>query len=89
MNSEIGGLNTTVAPIQAQLDSASWELSQTTIRAPADGYAPVVALTVGDRASERCRSEAVATSGTIARTGAIGGATVFPAVISIPEEMNR
>ena len=27
-----------------------WELSQTTIRAPADGYVTVVALTVGDRA---------------------------------------
>jgi multidrug resistance efflux pump len=31
----------------------------------------------------------VATSGTLARTNAIGGATVFPAVISIPEEMSR
>src|ERR1700680_5317148 len=31
MDSEIGGVNTTVAQIQAQLDNASWELSQTTI----------------------------------------------------------
>jgi multidrug resistance efflux pump len=50
MDSEIGGVNTSVAQIQAQLENASWELSQTMIRAPADGYVTVVALTVGDRA---------------------------------------
>src|SRR5256885_9773008 len=50
MDSEIGGVNTTVAQIQAQLEDASWQLSQTTIRAPADGYVTVMALTVGDRA---------------------------------------
>ena len=50
LDSEIGGVNTTVAQLQAQLDNAIWELSQTTIRAPADGYVTVVALTVGDRA---------------------------------------
>jgi Biotin-lipoyl like len=50
LDSEIGGVNTTVAQTQAQLDDAVWELSQTTVRAPADGYVTVVALTVGDRA---------------------------------------
>ena len=50
LDSEIGGVNTTVAQTQAQLDNASWELSQTTMRAPADGYVTVVALSVGDRA---------------------------------------
>jgi multidrug resistance efflux pump len=50
LDSEIGGVNTTVAQIQAQLENANWELSQTSIRAPADGYVTVVALTVGDRA---------------------------------------
>jgi multidrug resistance efflux pump len=50
MDSEIGGVNTTVAQIQAQLEDASWELSQTAVRAPADGYVTAVALTVGDRA---------------------------------------
>ena len=143
MDSEIGGVNTTVAQIEAQLEDASWQLSQTTIRAPADGYAPVVALTVGDRALQASSVMAfivekeitivgmfsqngfqtikigapvdivfdndpghiyharisdvpkgvgqgqVATSGAIARTNAIGGATVFPAVISIPDEMSR
>ena len=44
------GINTTVAQIQAQLDNANWELSQTAVRAPADGYVTAVALTVGDRA---------------------------------------
>jgi multidrug resistance efflux pump len=36
--------------MKAQLEKAKWELSQTTIRAPADGYVTAVALTVGDRA---------------------------------------
>jgi multidrug resistance efflux pump len=50
MDSEIGGVNTTVAQIQAQLDQARWELEQTTVRAPDDGYVTSLALTVGDRA---------------------------------------
>ncbi|MEH2556236.1 multidrug resistance efflux pump [Bradyrhizobium algeriense] len=50
MESEVGGVNTTVAQIQAQLDNAKWELDQTTIRAPADGTVTVMALAVGDRA---------------------------------------
>ncbi|MBR0784126.1 HlyD family secretion protein [Bradyrhizobium iriomotense] len=50
MDSEIGGINTTVAQIQAQLDNAKWELDQTTIRAPGDGLVTVMPLTVGDRA---------------------------------------
>ena len=142
LDSEIGGVNTTVAQIQAQLDNADWELSQTTIRAPADGYVTVVALSVGDRALQarsamsfiveneitlvgifsqngfqtikegdgrryrfRQRSRAHlsrenhgiprvlarADRGirTLARTNAIGGATAFPAEISIPDEMSR
>jgi hypothetical protein len=31
----------------------------------------------------------VAVSGTLAKTSAIGGATTFPAIISIPDEMSR
>src|SRR6266436_2008450 len=143
MDSEIGGVNTTVAQIQAQLEDASWQLSQTTVRAPADGYVTIVALTVGDRALQASAVMSfiveneiiivgmfsqngfqtikvgapvdivfdnapgrvyhakiteipkgvgqgqVATSGTLARTNAIGGTTVFPATISIPDEMNR
>jgi multidrug resistance efflux pump len=143
MDSEIGGVNTTVAQIQAQLEDASWELSQTTMRAPADGYVTVVALTVGDRALQARSTMSfiveneitivgmfsqngfqtiktgtpvdivfdntpgrifhakiteipkgvgqgqIAVSGTLARTNAIGGATTFPAAISIPEEMSR
>jgi multidrug resistance efflux pump len=143
MDSEIGGVNTTVAQIQAQLENATWELSQTTIRAPADGYVTLVAFTVGDRALQarsvmsfiveneitlvgmfsqngfqtikegtavdivfdnapgriyHARITAipkgigqgqVAVSGTLARTNALGGATVFPAEISIPDEMSR
>jgi len=143
LDSEIGGVNTSVAQIAAQLDNASWELSQTTVRAPADGTVTVVALTVGDRALQARSAMSfivekeitlvgifsqngfqtikqgtpvdivfdnapgrifhatvtaiprgigqgqVAVSGTLARTNTFGGATVFPAEISIPDEMNR
>ena len=50
LDSEIGGINTTVAQIQAQLENAEWELLQTTIRAPANGIVTLITLTVGDRA---------------------------------------
>ena len=117
-------------------------MSQTTVRAPADGYVTVVALTVGDRALQarsvlsfivekeitlvglfsqngfqtikegaavdivfdnvpgriyHARIVAIPkgigqgqlAGGTLARTTALGGATVFPAEISIPDGMNR
>jgi multidrug resistance efflux pump len=143
LDSDISGVNTTVAQIQAQLDNASWELSQTVIHAPADGDVTAVALSVGDRALQArstmsfiVESEItlvgmfsqngfqtikegaavdivfdnvpghiyhakilaipkgvgqgqIAVSGTLARTNALGGATAFPAVISIPDEMSR
>lgn len=143
LNSEIGGVNTTVAQIQAQLENANWELSQTSVRAPADGYVTVVALTVGDRALQARSAMSfivekeialvgvfsqngfqaikegaavdlvfdnvpgriyhariigipkgigqgqIAVSGTLARTNTFGGATVFPAEISIPDGMDR
>lgn len=143
LDSEIGGVNTTVAQIQAQLDYASWELSQATIRAPAVGYVTAVGLSVGDRALQARSAMSfiveeeitlvgmfsqngfqaikegaavdivfdnspgrifhakiitiprgvgqgqIAVSGMLARTNALGGATGFPAVISIPEEMSR
>ena len=143
MDSEIGGVNTTVAQIQAQLEDASWQLSQTTVLAPADGYVTLVTLTVGDRALAHQSAMSfiveneitivgmfsqngfqtvkvgapvdivfdnapgriyhakiieipkgvgqgqVATSGTLARTNAIGGTIVFPATISVPDEMSR
>ena len=50
MESEIGGVNTADAQTTAQLDQARWELEQTTIVAPGDGYVSTLTLTVGDRA---------------------------------------
>jgi multidrug resistance efflux pump len=50
LDSEIGGVNTTVAQIAAQLENARWELKQTTVRAPSDGVVTVMALATGDRA---------------------------------------
>lgn len=50
MDAEVEGVNTGVAQIEAQLDTAKWELDQTTVRAPSDGVVTVLALTVGDRA---------------------------------------
>ena len=143
MDSEIGGVNTTVAQIEAQLENARWELEQTTVRAPADGEVTVMALAVGDRALqsraalsfivteditligmfspngfETIRPDAavkivfdshpgqifhanvvgiprgvgegqLAVSGTIARVGSIGGTKAYPAVISIPDGIDR
>jgi multidrug resistance efflux pump len=142
LDSEVGGVNTTVAQTRAQLDNAKWELEQTTIRAPSDGYAAVVALAVGDRAlqaraamsfivasdltivgmfaqngfrtvkpgtsvrivfdndpgriyeatikqiPEGVGQGQIAVSGTLARTTAIGGATTYPAEISIPTDVD-
>jgi len=143
MDSEIGGVNTTVAQLQAQLDNANWELSQTTVRTPGDGFVTLVALSVGDRALQARSAMSfiveneitivgmfsqngfqtiklgtpvdivfdnapgliyhakitgipkgvgqgqIAASGTLARTTALGGASVFPAEISVPDEMSR
>lgn len=139
MESEVGGVNTTVAQIQAQLDNAKWELAQTTIRAAGDGVVTAMALSVGDRAMparsvmsfivtsdivvigmfspngfrtikpgarvklvfdddpgriheatvtaipQGVGQGQIAVSGTLARVGSIGGAKVYPAVISIPK----
>jgi multidrug resistance efflux pump len=143
MDSEIGGINTTVASTQAQLENAKWELEQTTIRAPGDGSVTVMAVAVGDRAlqarslmsfiitddimivgmfspngfqtikrgaavklvfdndpgrihhatitaiPEGVGQGQVAVSGTLARVGSIGGANAYPAVISIPADIDR
>jgi multidrug resistance efflux pump len=50
LGSEIGGENTTVAQLNAQLENAQWELDQTTIRAAGDGYISAMTLAVGARA---------------------------------------
>ena len=143
MESEIGGVNTTVAQTEAQLAHAKWELDQTTVRAPGNGYVTLLALTVGDRAlqarsvmsfivadeitivgmfspngfrtikpgatvklvfdndpgrihaativsiPEGIGQGQVAISGVLARAGSIGGAKAYPAVISIPESIDR
>jgi multidrug resistance efflux pump len=143
MDAEIGGVNTTVAQIQAQLDNAKWELEQTTVRAPGDGYVTAVALTVGDRATKvkavmsfiftneitivgmfspngfrsikpgakvklvfdddpgRIYDATIAgipqgtgegqieVSGTLTKASSIRGAKTYPAVISIPEGIDR
>jgi multidrug resistance efflux pump len=48
-NSEIDGVNTTVARLRAEVDNAAYELEQTTVRAPADGYVTTVALSPSQR----------------------------------------
>jgi multidrug resistance efflux pump len=50
LGSEIGGENTTVAQLNAQLETAQWELEQTTVRAAGDGYVSALTLAVGARA---------------------------------------
>jgi multidrug resistance efflux pump len=143
VDSEIGGVNTTVAQIQAQLESAKWELEQTTVRAPGDGVVTVMALATGDRALQARSAMSfiitdeitiigmfspngfatikpdapvklvfdslpgriyhgkivdiprgvgqgqIAVSGMLARVGSIGGAKAYPAVISIPSDIDQ
>lgn len=50
LDSSINGTNTTVLQTRAQLDEVKWELEQTTVRAPSDGYVSTMALAVGARA---------------------------------------
>jgi multidrug resistance efflux pump len=50
LGSEIGGENTTVAQLNAQLENAQWELEQTTVKAADDGYVSIMTLAVGARA---------------------------------------
>ena len=142
MESEIGGVNTTVAKIEAQLGDARWELEQTTVRAAADGAVTLLTLTVGDRALQARSAMSfivtddvmliamfspnafetvkpgalvklvfddrpgriyqakvveiplgvgqgqVAVSGTLARSGSIAGAKAYPAIISIPQDLD-
>ncbi|MBV9567045.1 MAG: HlyD family secretion protein [Hyphomicrobiales bacterium] len=49
LGSEINGENTAVAQLTAQLENAQWELEQTNIRAPGDGYVSTMALAAGAR----------------------------------------
>lgn len=50
LDSEIGGENTTVARIKAELDQAQYDLDQTVVRAPSNGYVTQLALRPGVRA---------------------------------------
>jgi multidrug resistance efflux pump len=50
-DSEIEGEHTTVLQLAAQLENAEWQLDQTTVRAPADGYVTLMALGVGHMAA--------------------------------------
>jgi multidrug resistance efflux pump len=50
LGSQIDGENTTVAQYRAQLENAEWELGQTTVRSPGDGYVTALALAPGNRA---------------------------------------
>jgi multidrug resistance efflux pump len=142
-SSEIDGENTTVAQLVAQLDNAQWELEQTTIRAPADGYVSAMALAVGarvlpargalsfivagditivgvfsqngfqtvkpramvklvfaDRPGQIYRSTIgdvfrgvgqgqISVSGILARAETVGTSTEYPALINIPEGVDR
>lgn len=46
-SSEIGGINPTVARLQAELGDALYDLAQTTVRAPTEGFVTQVALRPG------------------------------------------
>jgi multidrug resistance efflux pump len=51
LTAESDGLNPEVRQTMAELDRKRWELDQTTVRAPSDGYATYVALRPGQMAT--------------------------------------
>ena len=140
---EIDGVHTTVAQLQARIHDAKWNLLQTTVRAPADGYVTTIGLSVGDRALGEDSSVLsfivadqvkivgmfapngfraikpgtavklvfdevpgriyhatvatvprgvgqgqIAASGALARVGSVEGVDTYPAVISVPQEID-
>lgn len=50
-NANVDGVNTTVARLEADVERAKYNLEQTTVRAPSDGYITFVALRKGQRVS--------------------------------------
>lgn len=50
ISAEYKGLNPEIREVMAQLDKAKWDLEQTVVRAPADGYVPQVTLRPGQMA---------------------------------------
>ena len=50
ITAEYKGLNPEVREVMAQLDKAKWDLEQTVVRAPADGYVPQLTLRPGQMA---------------------------------------
>ena len=51
LESNIGGEQTSIAQIRAQLSDARWQLDETTVSAPSDGFVSGLTLAVGHRAS--------------------------------------
>lgn len=51
IKSESDGVNPDVREVMAMLDKARWELDQTVVRAPADGYVPQLTLRPGQMAT--------------------------------------
>jgi multidrug resistance efflux pump len=47
LKAESDGVNPEVREVQAQLDKARWDLDQTVVRAPSDGYVPQLTLRPG------------------------------------------
>jgi len=47
VKAELDGMNPEVREVQAMLDKARWDLEQTVVRAPTDGYVPQVTLRPG------------------------------------------
>jgi multidrug resistance efflux pump len=50
LKAESDGVNPEVREVQAQLDKARWDLEQTVVRAPGDGYVPQLTLRPGQMA---------------------------------------
>src|SRR5262249_25810030 len=47
VNAELDGVNPDVREVEAMLEKARWDLEQTVVRAPSDGYVPQLTLRPG------------------------------------------
>ena len=61
--SQVEGVNTDVVRTKAQLGNAQWELDQTTVRAPAEGYVTNLALRTGARVTSQAPAMAFIDTG--------------------------
>jgi multidrug efflux pump subunit AcrA (membrane-fusion protein) len=76
-----------VDQLRAQMDKAQYDLDQTTIRTPADGYVSTLTLTIEEIAAGIGEGQ-IASSRTLARVTSLPMATEYAVVIARPKDID-